>query len=77
MASNWVAKDAPHGGASDLQPAGDFGLAGASVIELSDLVGVEGRRYWPTQALAVLAGVRQAGPDSFAQNLPFELRILR
>ena len=29
------------------------------------------------QALAVLAGVGQAGPNSFPQNLPFEFGILQ
>ena len=35
---------------------------------------MEGRREWPAQALAILTGVRQAGADSFPENLPFELR---
>jgi len=30
-------------------------------VELAYLVGVEGRRYRPTKALAVLARLRQAG----------------
>ena len=56
-----------------MQAAGDFGFAGARAVELPDLIGVEGRREWSAQTLAVLAGVRQAGADSFPQNLPFEL----
>jgi len=43
-------------------------------VEFPYLVGVEGRRYRSAQALANLAGVGQAGADSFAENLPFELR---
>jgi len=37
-------------------------------------VGVECCRYWPAQAFAVLAGMSQAGADSFPENLPLELR---
>ena len=64
---------APYRGPADLQPAGDLGLADARAGELPYLVGVESRRYRPAQALAVLAGLRQAGADSFPENLPFEL----
>jgi len=35
---------------------------------------VETGRSGSPQASAVLAGVGQAGADSFPQNLPFELR---
>src|SRR5208337_4119548 len=65
-------QDAAHGSSSNMQSAGDFGFANAGTLELSYLVGVEGRRQWPAQALAVLAGMGQAGPNSFPQNLPFE-----
>jgi hypothetical protein len=58
---------------ADLQAAGDFGFADAGTLELSHLVGVEGCCEWPAQALAVLACVRQAGADSFPENLSFEL----
>jgi len=56
-----------------LQPAGDFGFTGARTVELSYLRGLEGRSLRPSQALSVLAGVGKAGPNSFPQNLPFEL----
>jgi hypothetical protein len=56
-----------------MQSAGDFGFANAGTLELSYLVGVEGCCKWPAQALAVLAGMRQASADSFPENLPFEL----
>jgi len=39
----------------------DRSLAEISTVELAYLVGVEGRRYRPTKALAVLARLRQAG----------------
>jgi hypothetical protein len=54
--------------------AADLGFADACPVELANLVSVEGRCDWPSQTLAVLAGVRQACTDSFPQNLPFELR---
>jgi hypothetical protein len=57
-----------------LQAAGDFGFADAGTLELSYLLGVEGCREWPTQALAVLAGVGQTGAYPFPENLSFEFR---
>jgi len=39
----------------------DRSLAEISTVELAYLVGVEGRRYRRTKALAVLARLRQAG----------------
>jgi hypothetical protein len=56
-----------HRGSTDLQPASDLSLAEASTEELTDLVGVEGRPNGSAQALAVLAGVCQAGADSFPE----------
>jgi hypothetical protein len=70
-------QDAAHGGSSDVQAAGDLSFADARAGEFPYLDGVEGRREWPAQTLAVLAGVGQAGPNSFPQNLPFELRVLQ
>src|ERR1019366_4730935 len=70
-------QDAPHRRPADRQAAGDFGFADARTVELPYLVSVEGCRYWPAQALAVLAGVGQAGAYPFAENFPLELRILQ
>jgi hypothetical protein len=43
-----------------VQSASDLGFAAGRTVELSYLVSVEGRRCRPTQALAILAGMRQA-----------------
>ena len=51
---------------------GDLGFADASTVQLLYAVGVEGDRERPTQALAILACVGQAGPNPFPENLPFE-----
>jgi hypothetical protein len=67
-------QDATHRSAPKVQAAGDLGFADACPVELANLVSVEGRGDWPSQALAVLASMRQAGTDTFPQNLPFELR---
>jgi hypothetical protein len=72
IASPVGCQDATHRSAPNVQATGDLSFAGASTVELPDLVGVKGCRYWATQALAVLTGVRQAGTDALAQNLPFE-----
>jgi len=75
--TTWVGllrQDAAHGGPADRQAAGNLGLGHASAIELLDLVGVECCCYRPAQTVAVLAGLRQAGTDSFPENLPLELR---
>jgi len=72
LALIYLGKNAAHRGAPDLQAASDLRFANASTVELPYLVGVECCRYRPTQALAVLAGVRQAGANSFPENLPFE-----
>jgi len=53
---------------------GRSGFAETSTVELLYLVCVEGRRYRPVQALAVLACLRQASTNSFPENLPLELR---
>ena len=42
-------------------------------MKFPDLVGVNGRRDRPAQALAVAPCMRQAGADTFAQDLPLEL----
>jgi hypothetical protein len=60
-----------------VQAAGDLGFTGTGTVEFSYLVGVEGCREWTAQALAVPAGVGQAGTNSFPQNLPLELRVLQ
>src|ERR1700733_11389745 len=62
-----------NGGATDLQTAGDLGLADASTMQLSHLVRLESRCHRPTQTRAVPSGIGQAGAHAFPQNLSFEL----
>jgi hypothetical protein len=57
-------QEAADGGTADLQPATNFGFADARPVELTHLVGVEASGHRPPQALAVLASVRQTGPNS-------------
>ena len=61
-------------GAADLQAAGDLGFADAGTMQLPYFVGVETCGGGPTQPLAVLPGMGQAGAHAFPQNLSFELR---
>jgi len=77
LGSNPFFQNAAHRGAPNAQAASDCGFARARTVELPYLVSVEGRCYRAAQALAVSAGVGQAGADSFPENLPFELGVLR
>ena len=77
ISSSLCCQDAADGSAPDLHPTSVLDFAYACTVELSYLLSVEARRYGSAQALAVLAGVGQAGADSFAGNLPFELHVLQ
>jgi len=59
-----------------LQLAGNFGFTRARAVKLPDLISVA-YRNGSTQALAVLACMRQTSADSFAENLSLEFRVLR
>lgn len=68
-----VRQKSPHRGAADLQAAGDLGLADPCAMQFPDLSSVDGGSRRSAEPLAILAGMRQASPRSFPQNLPFEL----
>jgi hypothetical protein len=68
----WAVKDSAPRGPANLKPAGDFSFGDTGTVQSPDLSGVPSRRDWPTQPLAVLPGVGQAGTHPFLQNLPFE-----
>src|SRR5260370_33418214 len=66
-------QDAPYRCPPDLQPAGDFGFAGASAVQFPDVSGPEPRRLRPAQSFPIQPGLGQASASSLSQNLSFEL----
>jgi hypothetical protein len=66
-------QDTAHRGAADVETACDFGFAYACAAQFADLIGMQGGRNRSAQTFAVLPGVSQAGANSLAQNLSFEL----
>jgi hypothetical protein len=66
-------QDTTHGGAADIETAGDFRFADSGPAQFADLIGVQSRGCGPAQTLAVLPGMSQSGAHAFPQYLSFEL----
>jgi hypothetical protein len=66
-------EDSTHGGAADVQLAGDLGFADASEVKFSDLACLFPDRQRSTQMLSVEAGFGNTGADAFAEDLVLEL----
>ena len=66
-------QNAAYRGAADLQVAGDFGLAGAGLMQLPYVLGLESSGERSSQTLAVLPGMRQAGSNALAEDVALKL----
>ena len=65
--SAWVScKDTAYRGTTDAESSGDCRLADTGAVQFVDLVGMQGGRDGASQTSAVLAGMCEAGTDSFA-----------
>jgi hypothetical protein len=60
-----------------LQTAGDLGFADAGAVEFADPTGVSIHGARTAQSFAVQPRFRESGTNPLAQEIVFELRILR
>ena len=63
-----IGQNAPDRAAADIQ-AGEFRFAEASAEKVTSFSGFVGYRRRAAQALTLVAGMKQAGADSFAEDL--------
>jgi hypothetical protein len=59
------------------QGDGHLGFADTATVEFPDLAGLFSNSHGPAEMLSLRPRFRNAGEDSFAENLVFELRVLR
>jgi hypothetical protein len=62
------------GSATDIEAAGDLGLADAGTMELPDLASLFSNRHRPAEMLSLEPRFANAGADTFAEDFVFESR---
>jgi hypothetical protein len=57
-----VVQDTAHRGATDVEPACDFGFAHPDAAQFANLIGMQGGGEGSAQTFTVLAGMSETGP---------------